>query len=229
MAETSDLIAPPAGSLLLTEARAARELPRLLLRTPDLLRAPRGRGPVVAFPGFGTGDVATAPVRAFLRSLGHTTHGWAMGVNRGDVEAVVPPATARVRDIVERTGAPAALVGWSLGGVIAREIARDEPELVRRVVTYGTPVVGGPRYTRSAAAYGEERVRAIEIVVAERNRIPIEVPVTAIYSRRDGAVAWRACLDDFTPEVANIEVSSSHVGMGFDPDVWRIIARALAT
>jgi pimeloyl-ACP methyl ester carboxylesterase len=224
-----DLIAPPGGSLLRTEARAARELPRLLLRAPQLLRAPRGRGPVVAFPGYGTSDVATAPVRGFLRSLGHRPHGWAMGVNGGDVEELVPPATERVREVVDRSGEPAALVGWSLGGVIAREIARDEPDLVRHVVTYGTPVVGGPRYTRSASAYGEERVRAIELVVTERNKIPIEVPVTAIYSRRDGAVAWRACLDDFSPDVANIEVTSSHVGMGVDPDVWRIIARTLAT
>ena len=101
------------------------------------------------------------------------------------------------------------------------------PELVSQVVTYGTPVVGGPKYTRSAASYGPDQVEAIEQTVAERNTIPITRPITAIHSRLDGIVDWLACIDDFSPDVRNVEVRSSHVGMGLDPDVWQIAAEAL--
>ena len=220
--------AAPTNAMLVAEARAVREVPRILLRSPKLWSAPRGSSTVLALPGFGTGDLATTPVRSFLASRGHSTHGWGLGVNGGDVEELVPPATERTRELVEQNGGPVALVGWSLGGVIGREIARDEPDLVSQVITYGTPVVGGPKYTRSAAAYGPDRVAAIEQTVAERNTIPIEVPITAIHSRLDGIVDWLACIDDFSPDVTNIEVRSSHVGMGLDPDVWQILADALA-
>lgn len=205
-----------------------RELPRIVLRSPKLWSAPKGSATVLALPGFGTGDAATVPVRSFLASRGHRTHGWGMGVNGGDVEALVPPATERARRLADQAGEPIALVGWSLGGVIAREIARDEPALVSQVITYGTPVVGGPMYTRSAASYGAERVREIAQTVAERNRIPIQVPIIAVYSRLDGIVDWLACIDDFSPNVRNVEVQSSHVGMGIDPDVWQVVAEALA-
>ena len=222
-------LAAPSNAMLVAEARAVREVPRILWRSPKLWSAPKGSATVLALPGFGTGDLATAPVRSFLASRGHRTHGWGLGVNGGDVEELVPPATDRARELAEKAGGPIALVGWSLGGVVGREVARDEPNLISQVITYGTPVVGGPKYTRSAAAYGPDRVAAIEQTVAERNQIPIEVPITAIHSRLDGIVDWLACIDEFSPQVRNIEVRSSHVGMGLDPDVWQIVADALAT
>lgn len=220
-------LAAPGNAMLVAEARLVREVPRIILKSPRLWSAPRGDRMVLTLPGFGTGDLSTAPMRAWLASRGHRSRGWGLGVNGGDVEELVPPATERVRALADEAEEPIALVGWSLGGVIAREIARDEPGLVSHVITYGTPVVGGPKYTRSAASYGPERVAAIEQTVAERNTIPIEVPITAIHSRLDGIVDWLACIDDFSPQVDNIEVRSSHVGMGLDPDVWCIAARTL--
>lgn len=220
--------AAPEGSLLRAELRFFREFPRLLLHLPRLAAAPRGEQLVVAFPGFRTGDRATWPLRRYLATLGHETHGWGIGTNRGEVAEDLDTIIDVVRTRVEQTGRPAALIGWSLGGVFAREVARSHPELVTRVFTFGTPVVGGPRYTRSATAYTPERLDEIEVLINERNQIPIERPITAIHSRRDGAVDWRACIDDHSPDVENIEVTSCHTGHIIDPEIWALIGERLA-
>jgi pimeloyl-ACP methyl ester carboxylesterase len=131
--------------------------------------------------------------------------------------------------IAEESGRPVSLVGWSLGGVIAREVARRRPELVRRVIPYGPPVVGGPTYTAVAGTYTHEvREHASRIADELDAQRPIKVPLTVIYSRRDGIVAWPACLDRTSPDVEHVEVRSTHVGMGVDPDVWAVVAERLA-
>jgi predicted alpha/beta hydrolase family esterase len=121
-----------------------------------------------------------------------------------------------------------ALVGQSLGGVLAREAARQEPHLVRRIITFGSPVVGGSDYTatrnRYTAAERDEMRRRSD----DRSRIPLPVPVTAIWSAKDGIVSPAASIDLRNGAVENVEVTSSHLGMGFDPDVWRVVARRLA-
>jgi pimeloyl-ACP methyl ester carboxylesterase len=206
-------------------------VPRLLLALPRLSRFPRGHGePVLLLPGFGAGDASNAALNAMLRYLGYRVYGWGLGVNRGNVEALLPQVEARVRAIHDQTGLPVRLVGWSLGGVLAREVARDAPELVDRVVTMGTPVVGGPKYTRVGAAYRaagydvDEIERKIEI----RHEVPIRVPVTAIYCKADGIVDWRACIDHRTPGVEHVEVRATHFSLGFDPKVLEIVAGRLA-
>lgn len=221
-------LAAPEGPKILGEIAGLLQLPRLALRGPQLALLPRGNQTVVCFPGFGTGDIFTAPLRGALRSLGHRPYGWGFGINRGEVEGMIDRVTEMVGGRVDDSGRPAALIGWSLGGIFAREVARDAPELVSRVITYGTPIIGGPRYTRGASVYGEEQVAHIEAVVEERNQIPIERPITAMHTTSDNIVDWRACIDTFSPDVENIEVTSTHAGMGIDPDVWSIIARRLA-
>ena len=109
-------------------------------------------------------------------------------------------------------------------------MARDRPELVERVVTLGSPVVGGPKYTRVGAFYARRGIDldAIEAEVEERNRMPIRVPITAVYSRRDGIVSWQACIDHRSPDVEHVEVRATHLGLGFSPEVYRIVASRLA-
>ncbi len=222
-------LAPPHRNTVLAETRVVRELPRLLLHSPRLATAQRGQGaPVMVMPGIGTTDAVTAPLRGYLSYLGHDARGWGIGRNHGDVPALVPQVLAAVAQLAEDAAEPVHLVGWSLGGVLAREVAREQPDLVAQVITYGTPVVGGPAYTLAAQSYGADTVAAIQRQVAERNRVPIEVPVTAIYTRRDNVVAWRACIDTVSPDIEHVEVGSTHVGLGIDPDVWLEIARRLA-
>ena len=111
--------------------------------------------------------------------------------------------------------------------MLAREVARDNPESVRSVTTYGTPVVGGPRFTTAAGLYTGSQLDVIAKMITEREQTPIIPPVTAIYSRNDGVVAWRACLDPFDNEAEHVEVRSTHLGMGLDPDVWYAVADRL--
>jgi len=163
-----------------------------------------------------------------LRTLGHDTAGWGFGVNRAEVEQMLGPVINMVEDRVESTGKPACLIGWSNGGVFAREVTRDRPDLVNQVFTYGTPVVGGPKFTRGAALYSTDEIERIVDLVDRRNTTPITRPVTAFYSRQDHIVDWRSCIDEFSPQVEHIEVRSTHAGMSIDPDVWKLIARRLA-
>jgi len=204
---------------------------QLLLRAPELARAPRGCGePVLVLPGFAASDASTLALRAYLRWLGYDARGWGLGTNLGDLPELVP----RVIRILEAQAAAARrrvrCVGWSLGGNVARESARERPDLVERVVTLGTPAVGGPKYTGVARVYRRRGVDldAVEARVAERERVPIRVPVTAIYSRRDGIVAWQACIDRSNPDVEHVEVGATHLGLGFHPDVYRVVADRLS-
>ena len=112
--------------------------------------------------------------------------------------------------------------------MIAREVARRHPDAVRRVITYGTPVVGGPRFTAVARAYGPEvGGHAEPSPSGSTPQSPIQVPLTVVFTRRDGIVSWEACIDRFSPYVEHVEVSSTHLGMGVDPDVWGIVAGRL--
>ena len=139
----------------------------------------------------------------------------------------------RILETLEATAhqasGPVRLVGWSLGGYLAREAARERPDLVHQVITLGSPVVGGPKYTLAAEAYRRRGVDLdkVELQVAARNAVPLRTPVVAIYSRADAVVAWEACIDDHCPGVEHVEVSTTHLGLGFSPEVFVIIARRL--
>jgi len=221
-------IKPPPRTALLNEAFTPVQLSLLLLQLPSLALAPRGRGSVLVWPGFGAGNTSTATLRAFLSYLGYQAEGWSEGNNDGDVLKLLD----RLKQTIEARGEsePITLVGWSLGGYLAREVARDCPDRVKQVITLGSPVVGGPKYTAVADAFADRgsSMDDIERLVDERYSTPLNVPVTAIYSKLDGVVAWQACIDDRSPNVEHVEVSSSHVGLGFSPQAYRIISERLA-
>lgn len=186
--------------------------------------------PVLVFPGFSAGDLSTFVIRRYLQNAGHQVHRWRLGVNGGRVPMLIPKVVSRTESLHQRYGQPVSLVGWSLGGVLAREVARERPELVKNVVTLGSPVIGGPKYTRAAAFYERvlgEDLDAVEQAVEERNRIPISVPLTAIYSRRDAVVNWEACIDHYNAHCEHIEVDASHLALGFDPRVLQLVSRAV--
>ena len=125
---------------------------------------------------------------------------------------------------------PLRLVGWSLGGFLAREAAREVPQHVAHVITLGSPVLGGPKYTAMARffrAVGGD-LDAIEKEIQDREQTPIRTPITAIYTESDGVVDWRACIDRVSRHVEHVAVRSTHCGLGFTPDVLRIVAERLA-
>ncbi len=226
------IIQPPRFDPVRESLGVMDALVRLPLSTIGLATLPRGNGsPVMVLPGFMTGDGSTIVLRAFLRSLNYRVHGWGMGVNRGEITRFVRETIERTESLAEHAGEPVRMVGWSLGGVIAREVARRRPDIVHSVVTMGTPVVGGPKYTAMAPLYTRmfgEGVDAMELQIAANNKIPIRVPVTAIYTRYDNVVAWEACLDPDNEHIEHIEVGTTHAGLGFSPEVFRIVATRLA-
>jgi len=221
-------IKPPGRTALINEALTPLQISLLLLQAPSLALAPRGRGTVLVWPGFGAGNSSTATLRAYLSYLGYRAEGWSEGSNDGDVLNLLDRLKASLES--REDSAPVTLVGWSLGGYLAREVARDLPDRIDQVITLGSPVVGGPKYTAVASAFAQrgQSMDLIERLVDERYAVPLSVPVTAIYSKLDGVVAWEACIDDRSPHVEHVEIASSHVGLGFSPQAYRIIAARLA-
>jgi hypothetical protein len=222
--------APPLSGLI-RETRGLLELPRLMLRFWDLARQPRGRGqPVLILPGYGAGDGSTAILKCYLRLLGYQVRGWGLGRNSGAVPELFPRVLKRISSFAHRTHQQVRLIGWSLGGYLAREAARERPDLVHHVITLGTPVIGGPKYTVVARRFQRRGIDigAIEAEIELRNQILLRTPVTAIYSRADAVVAWEACIDENGSDVEHIEVCTTHVGLGFSPEVYKIIAQRLA-
>ncbi|MEM7606574.1 MAG: hypothetical protein AAF411_14550 [Myxococcota bacterium] len=192
----------------------------------------RGEANVTVIPGFLTGDSATWMLRRRLRRLGHRVRGWGLGLNRGNVEALVPALVERTARDAQRMGEPLHLVGWSLGGFLAREVARETPKSVAQVITLASPIVGGPKYTSAAHRYRQRGVDldAIERQVAERDQThPLRRPVTAIWSRRDSVVCPASCIDRVNDHVRHVEVDCAHASFAFDDAVLAIVAQTLAS
>ncbi len=226
-------LSPPPTLRLLLEGRAGYELLAGYLSRPVLERVtPRGDGhPVLVLPGFIASGLSTAPLRQFLKDLGYQAHCWKQGRNLGWREGLEERLHERVEELWNVYGGKLSLVGWSLGGVYARELARELPHAVRSVVTLGSPFGGAPRANHSWQLYetlSGTRLDEIDAERLERMREPPPVPSTAIYSRTDGVTAWQCCVERPGPHSESIEVAGSHCGLGWNPLVYLAIADRLA-
>lgn len=225
--------APALGLLLLEGQRALLEAMTLPGALPLLRRAPRGDGhPVLVLPGFGAGDGSTRVLRGYLKRQGHSPHPWLLGRNLGPSGDLRRRLIKRVDELVARYGEPVSIVGWSLGGIYARELAKTSPHQVRQVITLGSPFgdVARPSnlsriFQRVRGNPGRERINQFARALREP---PADVPCTAIYSRTDGIVHWSACLEPETPRTDNIEVPGSHLGLGVNPLVLYAITDRLS-
>jgi pimeloyl-ACP methyl ester carboxylesterase len=224
----ADLRAPNALMLLL-EGRAPWEYAAMIAALPWLKRLPRGDGhPVIVYPGLGAADITTAPLRSFLQDLGYSAYPWKQGFNFGPRRGVLDAARQYVQRIAERHGEKVSLIGWSLGGLYAREMAKEFPKLARCVITLGSPFAGHPRATNAWRFYemvSGQNVHDPALIAQLRGTPP--VPTTSIYSRSDGVVAWQCSINDESPLAENIEVHASHIGMGMNPLAMYAIADRL--
>jgi len=228
----SGRLRPPGLGLLLAEARGIFEFNASLLLSPLLMRAPRGDGhPVLTLPGFLASDLSMAPMRRYLSQIGYDTHAWRMGRNVGGIMRTRAALRDRLAEIHASSGRKVSIVGWSLGGVYARDLALQAPEMVRYVITLGSPFANDVRATNATRLYEALSGEAVEDNSELRRAISgdLPVPATSIYSRSDGIVNWRTCLLCPSDTAENIEVHfASHVGLGVNPAALWAVADRLA-
>ena len=220
--------------LQMMESRIWFELGAFMAASPALRLVGRGdRHPVLVLPGFTGGDESTAALRWVVRAQGYWAHGWGLGRNVGPTDEIVDGIHARLTDLHSRHGEKVSLVGWSLGGIYAREMARQNPDAVRQVITMGSPfrMRDGDKSAASAIAdrmSANWRAQALRMSEAEQDKPPLQVPSTAIYSRTDGVARWHTCIDEESDRHENVEVHGSHSGLGFNPAVVYVVCDRLA-
>jgi len=211
--------------------RAAVEY--LRMRSMNVAALPRGDGhPVVIFPGLAANEYSNGPMVRLCRQLGYAARDWGRGFNtgpRGDVAAWLDELARHVGAMTTGQTRPMSLIGWSLAGFYAREVAKRLNGRVRQVITVGTPFAGKAEHTHAAWFYRivNGQPPAFDDALMARLRTPPDVPTTSVFSRRDGIVAWQACVQNGGARAENIEVDGSHCGLGWNARVFAIIADRL--
>ena len=226
---------PKPPSLLLTAIevqRALGELSTLPAALPLLRRAPKGdHHPVLVLPGFTASDISTVPLRRYLSGLGYNVFAWELGRNWGLAGNLEERMYARTEDIYRQTGKTISLVGWSLGGIYAREIARRLPHASRQVISMGSPFATAGNGSYAVYLYDSvtgERITKRRAALNGTIAQPPPVPSTSIYTKSDGVAPWESCLEVESKTTDNIEVVGSHCGLGFNPLVLYVVADRLA-
>ena len=228
-------VKPPHPSLLALEPmRASLELLASVGVGPLLRYLPRGDGhPVLVLSAFGASDAATRPLRRRLRSIGYFVYGSNTGRMTGET-GTLDRIAARLLEITAKHGAPVSIIGWSLGGMYARELARSHRTSVRQLILLGSPFRFrahlGDRSLLSNLL-GPAKIAKLELGdlrLDEHQRPAIDVPVTCVYSRTDGIVSWPACAESQGPRRENIEITGSHLGMTNNPAALIAIVDRLA-
>ncbi|CCE00191.1 alpha/beta fold hydrolase [Bradyrhizobium sp. STM 3809] len=232
MSASAHASGPPSKLLMLLEGRALHELGAFAAALPMLSMTPRGDGhPVLVLPGLVASDVSTRPLRSFLKSKGYAVSGWRQGRNLGLRPGVQQSMVDLVEEMNDSHGRKISLVGWSLGGLYARQLAKMMPDRVRSVITLGSPFAGSPKSTNAWRVYemasgrrADEEEQNFGGALSE----PPPVPTTAIFSRTDGICAWQGCKEKTSSFSESIEVESSHCGMGHHPAAVYAVADRLA-
>lgn len=225
---------PSRALFALEPMRAIQELGARVLAEPVLRAAARGDGhPVLVLPGFTGSDVSTRAMRGFLRRLGYHVHAWRLGRNWGPTDTVIDGLVERFGKLADEHGRRLSLIGHSLGGIYARELARAFPDRVRQVITLGSPVRVRPGLTSNVAPLyrvvsGRHSERAARAPRSGALNLPEGVPLTAIFTRSDGVVDWRGCVLEAGPMRECIEVRGSHTGLIHNPATLLVTADRLA-
>lgn len=227
MSRTEDgYVAAPSRTLQMLEAAIAPvEAMGFVMLQPILRLAGRGDNhPVLILPGFGAGDSSTVPLRWMIRSQGYWVHAWRLGRNLGPTRRAVNGMRQRIEELFGEHGQKVTLIGQSLGGIYARLLAREHPEMIRQVITLGSPyrMMEGDRSSAEAFWRRVEHLHDGEMPlrdVAEQDKPALAVPATSIYTRTDGVAPWQTCIDVEGELSENIEVYGTHIGMGVNPAV----------
>jgi pimeloyl-ACP methyl ester carboxylesterase len=230
MSAATQSICPPSKILMLLEGRRAlTEFGAFLNALPLLHLIPKGDGhPVLVIPGLMAGDDSTLPLRKFLEGRGYAVKGWELGLNRGLREGIQDRMLDCVRQLSHLHNRKISIVGWSLGGIYARELAKIAPDEVRSVISLGSPFGGSPKSTNAWQVYELASGQSVDDVHDVAVSVAPAVPTTAIYSRTDGICAWQGCVEKTSAQSESIEVEGSHCGLGVNPAAVYAIADRLS-
>jgi len=223
----------PSKLLLMLEGRAVYDAAAMIPMLGLKKLLPQGDNhPVLVFPGFLASSRSTRPLRQYLADLGYRAHRWKFGYNMGYSYKLHYGMRDRVTELVERYGEKISLVGWSLGGVYARELAREMPDIVRQVISMGSPFRGHPSSSNVHAIFNmfsEVPYNEMPQSFLQDMAHPPPVPTTALYTRGDGVVAWQSTVEiSDRYDVENIHVGGAHMGLGFNPKAVYALADRLA-
>ncbi len=227
-------IEPPSSWLFASEARAVWELwAGLAMYLPVKRLSARGDGhPVLVLPGLGATDVSTSLLRKFLEDLGYATYAWDMGRNRGFQDETHAALQNRLNNIHHQHRQKVSVIGQSLGGVYARELAKVAPSQVRQVITLGSPFSGHPLASTGIRFYEWLSGHNIEDLDFNRHqaiRSTPSVPTTSVYSKLDGIVAWKCSIEAAGALTENVHLrGATHCGMACSPAALYLLADRLA-
>ncbi len=229
-------IKSPSFLKLALEARTFLEAGSFALSFPLLQATPKGDGhPVLVLPGYLASDISTKLLRTFLKTRNYKAYGWKLGRNLGKQSH---PKTGCGQDVIDRLeqlykkhGEKVSIIGWSLGGIYARELAKQRPNLVRQVITLGSPFSKSLKANHASKFFEKTsgyQLKDMHVSLLKNMKYSPPVPTTSIYSKTDGITAWQCCLEIEDSTTQNIEVPSSHCGFGHHPFVMWVIADRLA-
>lgn len=229
----TDSVSRPSLALLGAEPfRAAMELAQQKF-AKSVSKKPGDGHPVVIFPGLGTNGSSVAILREHCRSHGYHAIDWGQGFNtgpQGDLDTWLHTLKSQVVELLDGHKKPATLIGWSLGGLYAREIGKLMAPRIRQVITIGTPFNSNADHSNVGWLFRllSGSSAALDPALSKRLRTPPPLRTTSIYSRSDGVVAWQTCLHEKASSlVHDIEVSGSHIGLGWNRDVLAAVTDRL--
>ncbi len=226
----------PSFFKLALEMRTVFEAGSFALSYPLVQTTPKGDGhPVLVVPGFLASDFSTKLLRTFLKSRNYQPYGWRLGRNMGrhsdPLTGCGPAIIRRLQDISHKHGEKVTLIGWSLGGIYARELSRQHPELVRQVISMGSPFCNNQRANHATKIFEKTSGYKLSDMcpkLLKNMPLPPPVPSTSFYSKSDGITAWQCCLEQISGTTQNIEVVCSQLGYGHHPAVMWALADRLA-
>ncbi len=219
------------GLYRMLEPRAVFEWQSFYALRPLLKHLPKGDGhAVIVFPGFMSSDVATKPMRKLLCDLGYDARGWGLGRNVFFDDSLESEMVALIDSVYRETGRTISLVGWSLGGLYAREVAKACEGKIRSVITLGSPISGNTRHSNAHTLFEALNGKPSKVDVSRYRSLntPPSVPTTSIYSKTDGIVAWEGSVQKRGELTENIELPASHLGIGVNPFAMYVLADRLA-
>jgi pimeloyl-ACP methyl ester carboxylesterase len=229
---SADVSPPPAVLALLEAPRALAEFASFVALGRLLSVGREGHGrPVLVLPGLLGDDRSTRPLRRLLKFAGYAAYGWRLGTNIGPTRRIISGMDAVLGEITDLHGEPASVIGWSLGGMFGYDLVSRHPGAVDRLITLGSPLyIADSRQSRGSRFYNKYAAAHLAEYSIDRWRATgvASVPVTSIFSKTDGVVRWHTCLHPPGPWRENIEVYSSHCGLGCHPAAAYAILDRLA-